>query len=59
MAIDKDIIKLLKGEGFKTNEAIIDALTEYIEVVEDENADMAEGVEENDKEQTDDEADDD
>ncbi len=58
MAIDKDIIKLLKAEGFKTNEAIVDALTEFIEVVQDENADMEEGIEENDKEQTDDSDDD-
>jgi hypothetical protein len=58
MAIDKDIIKLLKGEGFKTNEAILDALTEFIEIVEDENADMAAGVDELEKDRPDeDEAD--
>jgi hypothetical protein len=49
VAIDRDIIKLLKGEGFKTNEAIMDALTEFLEIVEDENADMAEGVDNDEK----------
>ncbi|MBA2482477.1 MAG: hypothetical protein H0V44_17575 [Planctomycetes bacterium] len=49
MAIDRDILKLLKGEGFKTNEAINDALTEFLEIVEDENADMAEGVDTEEK----------
>ncbi len=49
VAIDRDILKLLKGEGFKTNEAINDALTEFLEIVEDENADMAEGVDTEEK----------
>jgi hypothetical protein len=36
MAIEKDIIKLLKAEGLKINETIRDALDEFIEVVNEE-----------------------
>ncbi|MBA3707441.1 MAG: hypothetical protein H0W83_01315 [Planctomycetes bacterium] len=57
MPIDRDIIKLLKGEGFKTNEAIMDALTEFMEIVEDENADMAEGVDREEKDAPDEDED--
>ena len=51
MAIDHDIIKLLKSEGLKTNEAIIVALSEFIDVVEDENESMGEAVANEDKEE--------
>jgi hypothetical protein len=50
VAIDNDIIKLLKSEGLKTNEAIMVALSEFIDVVEDENESMGEGVANEDKE---------
>jgi hypothetical protein len=59
MAVDKDIIKLIMAEGYKTNEAIQDALAEFLEIVEEENEEMAEGVEENDPAQVEDDEDDD
>jgi hypothetical protein len=40
MALEEDIIKLLKSEGFKMNEAIRDALDEFLDTVNEENEDM-------------------
>lgn len=40
MSLEDDIIKAIKGEGYKLNEAIRDAVDELVETVEDENADM-------------------
>lgn len=40
MALEDDIIKLLKVEGYRINEAIRDALDEFVEVVADETEDM-------------------
>ena len=42
MALEDDIIKLLKAEGYRINETIRDALDEFIEVVNDESEDMDE-----------------
>ncbi len=50
MALEDDIIKLLKAEGYRINETIRDALDEFIEVVNDETEDM-----EDDPEDTEDE----
>ena len=43
MGLEEDVIKLLKAEGFKINEAIKDALDEFIDIVDEENEDMEEG----------------
>jgi hypothetical protein len=43
MGLEEDVIKLLKNEGFKINEAIKDALDEFIDIVDEENEDMEEG----------------
>ncbi len=37
MGIEKDVIALVKAEGFKVNETIRDALDEFIGIVEEEN----------------------
>ena len=36
MAIEKDIINLLKGEGYKITDPVMEALTEFIDVIEEE-----------------------
>ncbi len=46
MALEDDIIKLLKAEGYRMNETIRDALDEFIEVVNDETEDMDDDSEE-------------
>ncbi len=48
MGLEEDIIKLLKSEGFKMNEAIRDALDEFLDTVNDENEDMDDDLEEED-----------
>jgi hypothetical protein len=53
MALEDDIIKLLKAEGYRMNETIRDALEEFIEVVNDETEDMDDGVEEEEIEEED------
>lgn len=49
MAIEKDIIKLLKAEGLKINENIRDALDEFIEVVKEEGETSEENAETEEK----------
>jgi hypothetical protein len=46
MALEDDIIKLLKAEGYRINETIRDALDEFIEVVNDETEDMEDDLDE-------------
>lgn len=46
MALEEDIIKLLKSEGFKMNEAIRDALDEFLDTVNEENEDMDDDLDE-------------
>jgi len=36
MALEDDIIKLLKAEGFRINETIRDALDEFVETINEE-----------------------
>ncbi len=54
MALEEDIIKLLKSEGFKMNEAIRDALDEFLDTVNEENEDMEDFDDEEDKDEEDD-----
>jgi hypothetical protein len=51
MGLEEDIIKLLKNEGFKINEAIRDALDEFVDIVDEENEDMDEDLEDDDDEE--------
>jgi hypothetical protein len=55
MGLEEDIIKLLKNEGFKINEAIRDALDEFVDIVEEENEDMDEDLDDDDDEEEEDE----
>jgi hypothetical protein len=55
MGLEEDIVKLLKNEGFKINEAIRDALDEFVDIVSEENEDMDENL--NDEEEKEDEED--
>jgi hypothetical protein len=49
MGLEEDIIKLLKTEGFKVNEAIRDALDEFVDIVNEENEDMEENLDEDEE----------
>lgn len=40
MALEEDIIKLLKSEGYRINETIRDALDDFLDTVYDENEEM-------------------
>lgn len=51
MALEDDIIKLLKAEGYRINETIRDALDEFIEVVNDETEDMEDDLDDEDVEE--------
>ena len=56
MGLEEDIIKLLKNEGFKMNEAIRDALDEFVDIVDEENEDMEENLDDDDDKGEEDEA---
>jgi hypothetical protein len=51
MALEDDILKLLKAEGYRVNEAVKDALDEFIELVEEENENLEESLDSDDKEE--------
>jgi len=51
MALEDDIIKLLKAEGYRINETIRDALDEFIEVVNDETEDMEDDLDDEEVEE--------
>jgi hypothetical protein len=55
MGLEEDIIKLLKNEGFKMNEAIRDALDEFVDIVDEENEDMEENLDDDDEKEDKDE----
>jgi hypothetical protein len=40
MALEDDILKLLKAEGYRVNEAVRDALDEFVSVIEEEAEDL-------------------
>ncbi len=51
MPLDADILKLLQADGYRSNEAIRDALAEFVDIVQDENETMEEeGLEDEDLE---------
>lgn len=49
MGIEKDIIKLVKAEGYKINESIRDALDEFIDIVKEEGESSEENAETEEK----------
>ncbi len=49
MALEEDVIKLLKSEGYRINEAIRDALDDFLSTVEEENEDMEENLDDSDE----------
>ena len=51
MALEDDIIKLLKAEGYRINETIRDALDEFIEVVNEESEDMDDDLDADEEEE--------
>ncbi|HYE07900.1 MAG TPA: hypothetical protein VEL07_20450 [Planctomycetota bacterium] len=55
MALEDDIIKLLKAEGYRINETIRDALDEFIEVVNEESEDVDDDLDDDKEEPTPDE----
>ncbi|MBA3846790.1 MAG: hypothetical protein H0X45_09115 [Planctomycetes bacterium] len=55
MALEDDIIKLLKAEGYRINETIRDALDEFIEVVNEESEDVDDDADDDKEEPTPDE----
>lgn len=46
MALSEDILSLLREEGYKVNESVIEALNDFITIVEEE----TEGMDEDDDE---------
>jgi hypothetical protein len=55
MALSEDIVKLLKSEDYRTNEAIRDALNDFLEIVTEENEEMEDGIEDDKDDDEDDE----
>lgn len=47
MSLKTEILKLLREEGYRMNEAVDDALDEFITVLEDETDGLDEDMEEN------------
>jgi hypothetical protein len=45
MSLDLEILKLIKSEGYKINEAVRDAVVDMVEIIEEENEGMEEGEE--------------
>lgn len=56
MGLEEDILKLLKNEGFKSNEAIRAALDEFVDIVEEENEDMEAGLDDEEEAEEEEEA---
>jgi len=53
MALEDDILKLLKAEGYRVNEAIRDALDDFIAAVEDEMEALEAGLDDEEDEDED------
>lgn len=54
MALEDDIIKLLKAEGFRINETIRDALDEFIEIINEEMEGIEGDIEDDEEEEEED-----
>jgi len=48
MSLSSEIIRVLKAEGYRINEAITDALDEFVDLVEEENEEIDEHFEDED-----------
>lgn len=57
MALEDDIIKLLKAEGYRINETIRDALDEFIEIINEEMEGIEEDIEDDEEEEVDEDED--
>jgi len=47
MSLKSEILKLLKEEGYRLNEAVDDALNEFITIIEEETEGLEDDMEEN------------
>lgn len=47
MSLEDDILKLLKSEGYRLNEAIRDALDDFLSILEDEGEEMDDDLDDN------------
>ncbi len=54
MALEDDILKLLKAEGYRVNEAIRDALDDFVAAIEDEMEALEAGLDDEDDDEEDD-----
>jgi len=45
MALEEDILKLLKAEGYRVNEVIRDALDDFVSIIDDEMEALEKGLE--------------
>jgi hypothetical protein len=54
MGLPDDLVKLLKSEGYKTNETIKDAINDFIAIVTEENEEMEEDIDDDADEDVDD-----
>lgn len=54
MALEDDILKLLKAEGYRVNEAIRDALDDFVAAIEDEMEALEAGLDDDEEEEDDD-----
>jgi enamine deaminase RidA (YjgF/YER057c/UK114 family) len=48
MSLEQDILRLLKEEGYRVNEAIRDALDDFLTILEDEGEEMTEDFDDED-----------
>ena len=51
MALEEDVIKLLKSEGYRMNETIRDALGDFLDIVYDENEEMEEDLDDEEEDE--------
>lgn len=58
MALEDDILKLLKAEGYRVNETIRDALNDFVGILEDEMESLDEATTDDEDLDDDDEEDD-
>lgn len=49
MSNRSDILRLLKADGLKINQAILDSLDEFLGLVDEENEEMNDDIEETDE----------
>ena len=55
MALEEDILKLLKAEGYRVNEVIRDALDDFVSIIDDEMEALEKGLEDDGDDEDDEE----